>query len=115
LAPLYPTVQLLLNALFPLVYRVNLLEKIKEAINKVDLTGAGSLISFEVAQNFLLEGNPTKDDLNKMIKDTASRMRFMRTLVGLNPDERTPICLDARFTNNDKDKDTYINKDKDTD
>ncbi len=64
-------------------------------LKDVDLTNAGTVISYVVAQQFLNDGSPGTKELNSAFKRSARIMRKVRILCKRNPDAYEPVEMDA--------------------
>ncbi len=64
-------------------------------LKDVDLTNAGAVISYVVAQQFLNDGSPGTKELNSAFKRSASIMRKVRILCNRNPDAYELVEMDA--------------------
>jgi hypothetical protein len=54
-------------------------------LKEVDLTNACSVISFWVAQRYLVNGSPDKEELEKIFAKAAPQVGFVRILLGMDP------------------------------
>jgi hypothetical protein len=52
------------------------------------------MISYEVAQNFIVKDTPAMKDFNSIIEKSAPKMQFIRTTLGTAPDECVNVDMD---------------------
>ncbi len=77
----------------PIVYIAFFVVQRLEKLKNVDLTNAGSMITYEVAQSFLRDGTPSTKELNRIIERSAIKMRFMRDRFRFHADDYTNLEL----------------------